>query len=129
MKYYPLFKSAEQIIREVGFVPSSPRGWEKSIESLSRKNHKNGDRLHGFTHAGYIDIHYDRVVDGKHVTKSHHAFVRKQIEQCAKVDVAALEMQIFEVVGVQDAVTKAAPGTPLYEFIKQRYGQEGTRLH
>lgn len=119
MKYYPIYKTSEEIIQAIGFVSSSPRGWEKSISEYSKRSHKKGDRLHGFTHHDCVDIHYDKVVGKNHQTKSHHPFVRQQMELCAKVDIpTVLSPQVHELVQVGDGLyTSGQPNSPFVALI------------
>lgn len=82
MNYYPKHKTCDELLILNGFTPEKTKGWEKILP-----NSPTGNRLHAFTHHGFIQIHYD-VMGGPngHQGKSYHKQAQKCIEEIETLD-------------------------------------------
>lgn len=97
MRYFPRFKTCEEIIVAAGFTHTGPgMGWEKTREQIIGENWmephhgKKTARLHALIHYGHINIHLDKSkkVSGVDVHKieTTHLLIQYQMRQFKQLD-------------------------------------------
>lgn len=99
MYHTPEYKTADELLRAVGFEPckkSTDRGYEISLLHppkrdgcvLIRANapRPRFDRLHALCNHGQINMHIDENIAGKHVAHASHPLVREKIRKIKELD-------------------------------------------
>lgn len=97
MRYFPRFKTCEEIIIAAGFTHTGPgMGWEKTREQIISEGWMEAHhgrkvaRLHVLIHYGHINLHLDKnkKVSGVNVHKieTHHLLIQQQIRQFMQLD-------------------------------------------
>ncbi len=82
MKYRPINKTAEEILRTLGYSDKCNRGW---IMERIGKSKSGTSRLHAMIELdGTIDLHRDTLEEGKHI--SHKGFLEPFIKMFEDID-------------------------------------------
>lgn len=114
MFHTPRHKTADELLRAVGFVPckkATDRGYEIVLGNrIERKDCivkfvKNDiERLHALAYHGFISIHADRNEGNQHKTDASHKLVVQKIQQIKKLDVQE-SVEISDISGAKELDT------------------------